>query len=606
MRVRSPLSLLVLLALGAAAAVAGVAISSSASSTADGIQAYEVTITPNWVHADDSASSNYNALWVYPTSPTTPYQSPNDAHEVRRYLLLDPSSTDVGGRKGNDEWWFVIERNWPADYPADNHGGWGRQVNWHNVAGDVGPAGGIGWGFGTGVSSLALDWRTGKGSPSFAIEPAQLDLDLPVPARDTWQTYVVRWVAGRTDGTTARPGAITVWANGAASPVVDRKNIDTVQKAVGPDGVTYVQKWMQIWEGDYTKDLPVKARSLFALTRVGRTLAEALADRPTMVDGTNTRQSYRGSGVNLGAPSLVRIADRDSGAAAIPASLGGAGAAAPPPAPPAAVVSTPTTPTTPTTTQPKTTTPTTTPTTTTQPKTTTQPRATGAGATATPAPGGAVAPAAFLPPTPVEVTICDATPQVAERPTLEWDGKEFADVPALRTHLRKRGVEWTRFLSGHPGVVTTLGLTPVAWDGASFYDASSLQRHLRRLRADFASWAAEHPTAVRALRANDRAVPRLDPAIRRPAATARTGCQTDAYASARTLRAAVRAQGHTWQAFLASRPDVVETFHLPAVRWDGRSFYTRRALASHLDRNGIDFSTWARQHVASLRSLPLA
>ena len=115
---------------------------------------------------------------------------------------------------------------------------------------------------------------------------------LPVPTRDRFHTYVVHFIAGRTDGSTPRAGAFQVWADGADKPVINLRNINTLQRA---DGVT--QKWMQLWEGDYTRALPQIARQSFTLTRIGRTLAEALADRPTSMGTTAERPVPRRHGL---------------------------------------------------------------------------------------------------------------------------------------------------------------------------------------------------------------------------------------------------------------------------------------------------------------------
>ncbi len=289
--------------------------------SSDPIPAFEVKITPNWIHPA-YGGVNHNAVWVVGKSPTTPHRSPDSNHWQMRYLLLDPRYKDQDGRSGRDEWWFIIERNWPTDYPVTNHGKWASQVNFHSVAGDAGPNGGVGWGFGTGVSSLALDWP-GTPTPGFSVFPMWPNYRYPLPAveRDKWNTYVVQFIAGRTDGTTVRPGALRVWVDGRDTPVINATNINTVQRAQAPDGNWYVQRWMQLWEGDYTMDLPVVSRVKFALTRVGATLEEAVNDRPTVGDDNAGGQYYRGTGENLGAPSAVQIEPRAAGAAAIPPSL---------------------------------------------------------------------------------------------------------------------------------------------------------------------------------------------------------------------------------------------------------------------------------------------
>jgi hypothetical protein len=226
-------------------------------------------------------------------------------------MLLDPRYTDSAGHAGNDDWWFVIQRNWPASFDPYQHGAWGREDNFHTVAGDAGPAGsgGVGWGFGHGVSPLAFDWLKAD-APTIGIEPSGLNLPLPVPSRDTWHTYVLHWVAGRTDGTTVHPGAITVWADGVK--VADRQNINTVQKAQGPDGNYYVERWVQLWEGDYTRDLPQVSTYRLALTRIGHSLSEALADTPTIL-GTNggANMVYTGSGENSGPPTVTPAGTAD-------------------------------------------------------------------------------------------------------------------------------------------------------------------------------------------------------------------------------------------------------------------------------------------------------
>jgi hypothetical protein len=316
---RLAIFLLALAALVTAAAVA------RAAGGADRLPTFEVTLKPNYLHPYDDPASDYQAVWLMATSRTTPYRSPDNQRHVQRYLLLDPRYRDADGRRGRDEWWFVIERYWPSSYDSRNHGKWGSQVNFHNVAGDAGPpdSGGVGWSFGRGISSLILGWKPELPSPTVNIEidPSTVNMRLPVPKRDAWHTYVVHWVAGRTDGTTVRPGSITVWADGAVRPVIERRHINTVQRARGPDGRQYTQRWMQLWEGDYTSALARPATTRLVLTRIGRTIGEALADRPRLA-GTNLRGwYYRGSGANHGPPSARQLPSRPAGAARIPPSL---------------------------------------------------------------------------------------------------------------------------------------------------------------------------------------------------------------------------------------------------------------------------------------------
>jgi hypothetical protein len=146
----------------------------------------------------------------------------------------------------------------------------------------------------------------------------QATMRLPAPARNAWHTYVVHLVLGRTDGTTAHPGALEVWVDGSNKPAIDVKNVNTLQRA---NGVT--QKWMQLWEGDYTRALQKVQVQSFALTRIGRTLKQALRDRPTSIGSSAPGQYYTGSGVNDGPPTVTKMPSRFADQAQIPSSLGG-------------------------------------------------------------------------------------------------------------------------------------------------------------------------------------------------------------------------------------------------------------------------------------------
>jgi hypothetical protein len=125
---------------------------------------YQIKLTPNYVSPQDGTASNYQSVWVYPKSPTTPWRSPDSFHRQARYLLVDPRSTDSNGRRGRDEFWLVIERNWPTEFDPREHGSWGTLLNFHNVAGDVG------WDSGSGVSAVAFNWEQKDKGPSFHLE----------------------------------------------------------------------------------------------------------------------------------------------------------------------------------------------------------------------------------------------------------------------------------------------------------------------------------------------------------------------------------------------------------------------------------------------------
>ena len=280
----------------------------------DALITRELRISPGWLSTQDSPSLDATGGWMYPASPTTPYRSPSSQRNFARYLLLDPRHKDADGRAGKDEWWFIVERYYPAGYAPDTGD---RDPNFHNVAGDAGNAenrdpvtgsgGGIGWmpGFGSGVSGLAFDYNTNEFPRKLAIcvlcawrSQGGFQAELPM-LRDEWNTYVINWVAGRTDGSTVRPGSVIVWANGSDTPVLSRPNINTVQRAKGPiDGVFYTQRWMVLWEGAYTIHLGTPYSKRMPLTRIGNTLEQALADRPVFSSpvSDNFASHYRAYG----------------------------------------------------------------------------------------------------------------------------------------------------------------------------------------------------------------------------------------------------------------------------------------------------------------------
>ncbi len=424
-----------------------------ADSSSNGLLAYDVTLTPNFITPNDPSSSNYQAVWLYGISPTTPYVSPDSYAHQGRYLLLDPRYTDSSGRAGRDDWWFIVQRYWPSSYQPSNHGNWGREVNFHNVAGDAGPGGGIGWSFGSGVSALALDWLPGQNAPQFTVEtnhPNENQL-LPPVSRDTWHTYVVHFVAGRTDGSTPRPGAISVWADGSDVPAINLSNIDTVQRAQGPDGNWYTQRWMQLWEGDYTQALATPSTVRLTLTRIGGSLDEAMNDRPALASTNVSGQFYSGSGTNAGAPSVRSIGALTANDGAIPLSLGGTGAGA---------------------------------------------TASTTGATESTAPAAHIT---ARPPTARSQStgaIADSQTDESTTASVWWDGVRFTTWGKLKSHLVARGVEPNGFLAVHPTIASRLSLTSVQWDGRKFFLRGSFARWLRDRGQDYRGWAARHTTAA--------------------------------------------------------------------------------------------------------------
>ena len=82
-----------------AAVIAACAAGAHGAGGGDPLPTFDVTITPNWLSPYDDPASNYQAVWIYPKSPTTPYRSPDSQKQVTRYMLLDPRSrTRTGAR----------------------------------------------------------------------------------------------------------------------------------------------------------------------------------------------------------------------------------------------------------------------------------------------------------------------------------------------------------------------------------------------------------------------------------------------------------------------------------------------------------------------------
>jgi hypothetical protein len=83
-----------------------------------------------------------------------------------------------------------------------------------------------------------------------------------------------------------------------------------------------------------------------------------------------------------------------------------------------------------------------------------------------------------------------------------WDGKSFGTARDLRQHLRRRGVQWNRFLVKHPAVAASYELQSVEWDGKRFYTRRALRQHLSRTSVGYAAWAVRHSDAAAILMEN--------------------------------------------------------------------------------------------------------
>lgn len=202
-------------------------------------------------------------------------------------------------------WWLLGSVTIPTDFPSV-----GRSfatINPHNSAIDVGPSGigGIGWGFGSGVSNVHIFYASdgySNGTPNSFYgnvnpSPTRRYELVPSVIKGKRYDFACEIILGRSDkqlglaGPGVSGGGIGDHPNGGEGRVrwfvdgqlvVDTGNRDTLLRAAAPDGKTYTQTLMhRPWDGAYcvsglSRDITMDR----TLTRVGRTLAEALADEP--------------------------------------------------------------------------------------------------------------------------------------------------------------------------------------------------------------------------------------------------------------------------------------------------------------------------------------
>lgn len=306
--------------------------SGGTSTSARSLPTYNYIAQPYTTEASD-LSTCYQYEWLYGGSPTTPYVSPDSLHTSnQRYLLVNPNYNDGYGHQGKDDWWFVTEYWLDSTTPSNFQGQYDSFFNLHNTAGDAGPSGGIGWSFGSGVSAFHLMYRT-DGTPLMHLEnvvSGGQDYLFPTQAKNAWHQYVMHITFGRADGTTPHAGAVQIWVDGTKR--YDLTNLNLLQKAVGPDGVTYVQRWVTLWQGTYTKSAPCNPNNTSArsgravLARIGNSLQQALDDTPKL-------DSAGGSIHNPGQPNFgdssysIASTQRTTTDFVLPSDLGGGGTA---------------------------------------------------------------------------------------------------------------------------------------------------------------------------------------------------------------------------------------------------------------------------------------
>src|SRR3990167_2084741 len=269
------------------------------------IPTYEVHVKPIYSSSADNPASNYRVVWTKHASPTT-YPAPSNNGR----MLQTPNSPRADLGPSGWEWWLGFE-------------------------GEIDPAWGAskqGWGWGEGTSSVQTsyvsnNWRVW----AFANRPNEFLVIDDLITKGDWHSFLVKLTLGRTDGSvsaTGHPnggnGRVLVWEDGSDTEY-DTGNINTLQRAQHPvTGDWYVQTQLDLWEGFYTANCEAEMILSHTAIRVGRTMAECLADSQITKVADVVADIYDGSGTNLGPSFYTALTSRQSTDFLLPAELGGA------------------------------------------------------------------------------------------------------------------------------------------------------------------------------------------------------------------------------------------------------------------------------------------
>ena len=296
------------------------------------IPTYEVHVKPNYYSSADNPASNYRVVWTKHASPTT-YPAPSNNGR----MLQTPNSPRADLGPSGWEWWLAFEVKIDPSWDASKQGWWGTgaPANLHNTPNDVGNvngSGALGWGWGEGTSSVQTsyvsnNWRVW----AFANRPNDVLLIDDLMTKGDWHSFLVKLTLGRSDGSVSASGhpnggngRVLVWEDGSDTEY-DSGNINTLQRAQHPvTGDWYVQTQMLVWEGFYTANSDAELILSHTAVRVGRTMAECLADSQITKVSDVVADIYDGSGTNLGPSYYTVLTSRQSTDFLLPAELGGA------------------------------------------------------------------------------------------------------------------------------------------------------------------------------------------------------------------------------------------------------------------------------------------
>lgn len=235
---------------------------------------YEFSIHSSFTQGQDR--NEYNAQWAAETNGTYTYDRLADDRFAGAALVSFDRDFPIGPNAG---------RFPPVDNDLTSwQGFWGRWFNAHNAKGEG--SNDQGWtGPGPGNSSFAIDFIDGNLQVNLDANGANGAKNfLAKKLLTLGEVHSVGWrgVMGRTDGTTARPGALEVAIDGAVVLTIPRCN--TVWR--WPDGTAQRRWWC--WTGFYTEGIfdGRQCGLRFCYPWLGPTIPDALKVRPAASAGT--------------------------------------------------------------------------------------------------------------------------------------------------------------------------------------------------------------------------------------------------------------------------------------------------------------------------------
>lgn len=261
---------------------------------------YELHVHPGYYYSVND-DPGHRAVWVDHSSLNASTSFPNESA-----VIATPQSQDARSTKKSWVWWFAHEVKVDTSWDYLRQGAWGTTApEAHFSSHDVGNfgSGGIGWGWGQPGSAYQVDHNknaSGIGGlyTRLLMEEGLSEFYIPIQAplvKGVWHSVLSEVVMGLRDGSVlsglGHPnngyGRLRVWLDGNPTPVTNRDQVNTLQRAQGQDGNWYTQTLAGCYTcGFYSKqtsDTNFTACILSSTAvRIGRTLQECLDDRPVL------------------------------------------------------------------------------------------------------------------------------------------------------------------------------------------------------------------------------------------------------------------------------------------------------------------------------------